>query len=79
MDVLECLKQYGQRLDLEIAEETGIPLATVQIRLDELAHKGEIIKCAITRFDGGKPIRALQCRVSCYMPRKTAGRKPTPA
>ena len=79
MDVLECLKTHGQRLDLEIAEETGIPLATVRTRLTELAEKGEIIKCQVTRFDRGKPIPAWQCRVSCYIPRKAAGRKPTAA
>ncbi len=79
MNVLDCLKKYGQRLDLEIAEETGIPIATVRTCLAELADKGEIIKCEITRFDHGKPIAALQCRVSCYIPRKAAGRKPAPA
>jgi hypothetical protein len=26
---LQCLKKYGQRLDLEIAQEMGMPLATV--------------------------------------------------
>ena len=29
MEVLECLKKYGQRLDLEIAKEMEMPLASV--------------------------------------------------
>ena len=32
-DILECLKKYGQWLDLEIVSETGEPLATVRERL----------------------------------------------
>ena len=35
-EVLECLKKYGQRLDLEIAEEMRMPLATVRGRIAEL-------------------------------------------
>ena len=27
MEIIECLKKYGQRLDFEIAEETGIAIA----------------------------------------------------
>ena len=39
-DVLQCLKKHGQRLDLEIAEETRVPLATVRERLSELSAAG---------------------------------------
>jgi hypothetical protein len=28
---LQCLKKYGQRAELEIAEEMRVPLATVQV------------------------------------------------
>jgi predicted ArsR family transcriptional regulator len=39
-DVLQCLKKHGQRLDLEIAEETRVPLAAVRERLSELSAAG---------------------------------------
>ena len=39
-DVLQCLKKHGQRLDLEIAEETRVPLAAVRERLSELSSAG---------------------------------------
>ena len=39
-EVLACLKKYGQRLDLEIAKEMGMPLATVRQRLAGLAVAG---------------------------------------
>ena len=78
-DVLECLTKYGQRLDSEIAEETGVPLAKVRERLASLAATGEVITCNLTRFEkNGKRIEALQCRVSGYVPPQAPGRKPKP-
>lgn len=80
MEIMECLKKYGQRLDLEIAKETGMPLATVRERLADLAATGEVITCSLTRFEKGKRVDAWQCRVSGYVPPLAAGRKakPTP-
>jgi predicted ArsR family transcriptional regulator len=78
-DTLHCLKKYGQRLDIEIAKETGVPLATVRRDLAGLAATGAIITCSLTRFEGGKRIDAWQCRVSGYVPPPAPGRKPKPA
>ena len=78
-DILECLKRHGQRLDAEIAEETGVPLATVRHRLAALAATGAIITCRLIRFDNGKRFEALQCRVSGYVPPLAPGRKGRPA
>jgi len=74
-DVLECLKKYGQRLDVEIASETGVPLATVRSRLAGLAATGEVVRCDLTRYEKGKRIDAWQCRVSGYVPPRAPGRK----
>jgi DNA-binding IclR family transcriptional regulator len=78
IEVLQCLKKYGQRLDLEIAKETGVPLATVRRRLAGLEAAGEIITCSLTRFENGKRIDAWQCRVSGYVPPPSPGRKAKP-
>ena len=78
MEVLDCLKKYGQRLDLEIAKETGMPLATVRTRLADLAATGAVITCNLTRFERGQRIEAWQCRVSGYVPPLAPGRKATP-
>ena len=75
VEVLQCLKKYGQRLDYEIAKEMGMPLATVRQRLASLAATGAVITCNLTRFEGGKTIEALQCRVSGYVPPLAPGRK----
>ena len=63
-DVLQCLKKYGQRLDLEIAAEMRLPLATVRSRLAELSATGAVVMCSLTRYDGDKTIEALECRLS---------------
>jgi hypothetical protein len=78
MDILECVKKHGQCLDLQIAEETGLPLASVRTRLEHLAGAGEIIKCEVTRFERDKSIHSWQCRVAGYVPPRAPGRKPAP-
>jgi DNA-binding IclR family transcriptional regulator len=78
MDVLECLKKHGQQLDLEIAKETGVPLATVRSQLAGLVAAGEVIMCKLTRFEHGKRIDAWQCRASGYFPPMVPGRKAKP-
>ena len=74
-DVLQCLRKYGQRLDLEIAAEMRLPLATVRSRLAELSATGAVVLCTLTRYDGGKTIEALECRLSGYAPKPAPGRK----
>jgi hypothetical protein len=75
IETLECLRKYGQRLDLEIAKEIGVPLATVRLRLLDLTKTGEVIMCTLTRFENGNRIDAWQCRVSGYVPPAAPGRK----
>jgi transcription initiation factor IIE alpha subunit len=56
MDILQCLRKYGQRRDSEIAEETGVALAEVRERFALLTGTGEVITCKLTYFENGKPI-----------------------
>jgi DNA-binding IclR family transcriptional regulator len=77
VEVLECLQKYGQRLDVEIAKETGLPLATVRTHLVSLAASGAVVTCNLSRFDKGRRMDALQCRVAGYVPPRAPGRKPT--
>jgi DNA-binding IclR family transcriptional regulator len=74
-EILNCLKQYGQRLDSELAKETGVPIAKVRQRLGELAATGAIITCNLTRFEHGKRIDGLICRMSGWVPPPAPGRK----
>lgn len=78
MSVMDCLRKYGQRLDLEIARELGVPLGIVRERLSELTASGEVIRCSLTRFENGQRIEAWQCRVAGYVPPRSPGRRPAP-
>jgi len=76
METLQCLKKHGQRLDLEIAKEIRMPLATVRQHLTALAHSREAIVCKTIQFHNGRQVEAWQGRVSGYMPPAAPGRKP---
>ncbi len=78
IEILQCLKKHGQRLDSEIAKETGMPLATVRQGVAGLAASGAIITCSLTRFENGKRIEGWLCRVSGYIPPAAPGRKAKP-
>ena len=75
-ETLQCLKRYGQRLDLEIAKETRVPLATVRQHLAALAESREAIVCRTIQFENGRQFEAWQGRVSGFIPPAAPGRKP---
>jgi predicted ArsR family transcriptional regulator len=74
--ILHYLKKHGQLLDSEIALATGIPLKAVRASITDLSVRGEISRCSVTRYNDGKPVEAIQCRISGYVPPATPGRKP---
>ena len=74
--ILEYLKKSGQQMDFDIAAATGIPLPKVRTSLSALSAQGEISRCSVTRFNDGKPIEGMLCRIAGTIPPKTPGRKP---
>jgi hypothetical protein len=74
--ILQYLKTHGQQLDSEIAAATGIPLPKVRISLSDLSARGEISRCSVTRFNDGKPVEGMLCRVAGFIPPAAPGRKP---
>lgn len=75
--ILQHLKKHGQLLDSEIATATGIPLPKVRTSLSDLSARGEISRCSVTRFNNGKQVEAMLCRISGYVPPASPGRKPS--
>ena len=75
-EILQCLKKHGQRLDLEIAKELHVPLATVRKHLTALADSREAIICKTIQFEKGRQIEAWQGRISGFVPPPAPGRKP---
>ena len=53
-----------------------LPLARVRRGLAELSATGAVVMCSLTRYEGGKPIEALECRLSGYVPKPAPGREP---
>lgn len=78
IEVLRCIERYGERLDAQIAEETGMPLAAVRERAASLAATGAVITCSVTRFEKDGRIDGCLYRVSGYMPPAAPGRKAKP-
>jgi hypothetical protein len=74
-EILQYLKSHGARLDTEIAVATGISLAKVRLHLAELTAKGEIMSCHSIRFEKGKQIDGISCRLAGYIPPAAPGRK----
>jgi len=74
--ILEHLKRHGQLLDSEIASATGISLKNVRASLADLSVRGEISRCTVIRYNDGRPVEAIQCRISGYVPPAAPGRKP---
>ena len=73
--ILQYLKTHGERMDSEIAEATGLPLAKARAQLAELAARREIMVCHSTRYENGKPIESMKCRLAGYIPPAAPGRK----
>jgi sulfopyruvate decarboxylase TPP-binding subunit len=74
--ILQQLKRHGQMLDSDIAIATGIPMQQIQSTLESMSARGVIMGCRVTRYEGGKAIQAMQCRISGYVPPASPGRKP---
>lgn len=74
--ILQYLKKHGQQLDLEIAAAMGISLPKVRLSLSDLSARGEISSCSVTRFNGGKTVEGMLCRVAGFIPPSAPGPKP---
>jgi transcription initiation factor IIE alpha subunit len=74
-EILKYLKTHGERLDTEIAEAMGMSLAKARIQLTALSAEGEIMTCHTIKFEKGKKIEGLSCRLSGFIPKAAPGRK----
>ena len=75
-EILNYLSNHGERLDTEIAVATGISRTNVRLYLSELASKGEIMTCLSIKYEKGKKIEGISCRLTGFIPPASPGRKP---
>ncbi|NNM69718.1 MAG: winged helix-turn-helix domain-containing protein [Gallionella sp.] len=73
--ILQYLKNNGERLDAEIAQAAGISLSKTRAYLAELAAKGEIMAYHSTRFEDGEKTEGIRCRLAGFTPPAKPGRK----
>lgn len=74
-EILQYLKIHGEQLDTDIAAAIGISLANAHLHLSELASRGEVVACHSIRFNKGKKIEGILCRLAGYIPPAAPGRK----
>ena len=74
-EILQYLSKHGQKLDIEIAAATGISLTDVRFQLSELATKGKIMTCQLTRYENEKTFEGISCRIAGCPPPAAPGRK----
>ena len=74
--ILHFLKTHGEGLDADIAKALHIPTALVKSHVSQLSAAGEVICCNVTRFDNGKKIEGVSCRLSHSVPAPARGPKP---
>lgn len=76
--VIDYLKKHGQKLDREIAKDTGISLSQVRLSIAELQNTKEVSSCSVINFENGVAVEGLLCRISGYIPPAAPGRKANP-
>lgn len=77
-EILQYLKNHGERLDTEIAAATGISLANVHLQLSNLVAGGEVMVCRSIKFEKDKPVEGISCRIVGYIPHAAKGKKSRP-
>jgi len=73
--ILQYMKKHGQKLDREIAKDTGISLIKVRLTIAELQSIKEVSSCNVINFEDGVAAEGILCRFSGYIPPAAPGRK----
>ena len=74
-EILQYLGKHGERFETDIAEAIDISRTNVRRYLSELASNGEIMTCLSIRYDKGKKIEGISCRLTGFIPPASPGRK----
>lgn len=77
-EIIQYLKEHGERGDTEIAAATGLSLKKVRVYLSELAANREIMACHSVKFEKGKKIESIVCRLTGYIPPAAPAKKSRP-
>lgn len=73
--ILQFLKTHGEKLDSDIATAVGMPLAKTRQLLTDLVAKGDVISCHTIKYEKGKKLEGMSCRLSGFTPKAKPGAK----
>ena len=73
--ILQYMKKHGQKLDREIALDTGIALPQVRLAISKLQSIKAVFSCSVINYEGGLAVEGILCRISGYIPPAAPGRK----
>lgn len=76
--ILQFLKTNGEGFDADIAKALRIPIGQVNKYVSELSNAGEVICCKVTKYQDGKMVQGVTCRLAGKLPTPAPGRKPGP-
>ncbi len=74
-EILQFLKTQGECRDTEISQATGLSVEVIHRHLNELASNNQVMLCQSTRFEKGKKIEGISCRISGFIPKASPGAK----
>ena len=66
--ILQYMKKHGQKLDREIAKDTGIALPQVRHTIAELQSTKTVFSCNVINYNNGIAVEGILCRISGYFP-----------
>jgi predicted ArsR family transcriptional regulator len=73
--ILDFLRTKGEQMDRDIAAGLGLSLAHVHSGLDRLATQGDIVLCRSIRYQDGRQVEGMRCRLATYLPATFPGRR----
>ena len=73
--IIAYLTKHGESLDADIAKEVGLSLSKMRAQLIEMTVSGDIMSYHSIKFENGRQIEGLRCRISGYIPKAKPGAK----
>lgn len=74
--ILEYLNKHGEKMDIDIADATGLSILAVKAKLLQLSLNRAVINCNVTKYIDGVRIDGISSRISGSVPQASPGRKP---
>jgi DNA-binding Lrp family transcriptional regulator len=75
-ELFDYVKKHGPTVDRHLAKQLGLSLEEVRALIYQLQVDNKLYTCDIINFEDGVEMKGLLCRVSCFTPKASPGRKP---